>query len=74
MSNKQLLRELREMRKLLTELHKDARGDGHGQCPCERTGPLCPLHAQVRQHILTAENSLRDATVLVTDFSMNRSR
>lgn len=69
MPNKQLIKELRELRKLLSDLHRDTRG-AKGQCSCQRTGPVCPLHSQVRHHILTAENSLRDAVILLNESTM----
>lgn len=74
MTTKELLRELREMRMLLDELHSDARGNGHGPCTCRPTGPVCPLHAQVRQHLLTATNSLRNAVILLNESTMTLSK
>jgi hypothetical protein len=67
MTNKELLRELRELRMLLNALHSDARGNGHGPCTCKTTGPVCGLHSQVRQHLLNATNSLRDAVILLNE-------
>lgn len=67
MSNKELLKELREMRMLLSALHTDARGNGHGPCTCTPTGPVCALHSQVRQHLINATNHLRDAVILLNE-------
>ncbi|MGE3487938.1 MAG: hypothetical protein AB7L09_24725 [Nitrospira sp.] len=73
MSTKEPIREMRELRKLLADLHRDTRG-AHGQCPCTRTGAVCVLHSQVRHHILTAENSLRDAIILLNESTMTHTR
>lgn len=73
MTDREITKELRELRKLLADLHKDARGNGHGQCFCERTGPVCALHTQVRIHILTAEQNLREAVILLNESAMSRT-
>ena len=73
MTNKELLKELRELRMLLDALHSDARGNGHGPCTCKPTGPVCTLHSQVRQHLITATNNLRDAIILLNE-SMTTSK
>lgn len=70
MTNKDLLKELRELRMLLDALHSDARGNGFAPCTCKPTGPVCPIHSQVRQHLITATNSLRDAVILLNESTM----
>ncbi|MCE7982521.1 MAG: hypothetical protein DYG89_15120 [Caldilinea sp. CFX5] len=44
MSNKELLKELRDLRMLLDALHSDARGNGHGPVvPASQPAPFAPF-------------------------------
>lgn len=74
MTNKDLLKELRELRMLLNALHSDARGNGHAPCTCQPTGPICSIHKQVRHHLLTATNSLRDAIISLNESAMTSTK
>lgn len=74
MPTEELIRQLRELRMLVGELHGDTRGNGHGLCTCQPTGPVCPIHKQVRQHLLNATNSLRNAIMSLNESSMTSSK
>lgn len=73
MTNKELLKELKELRMLMKDLHGDARGNGR-TCPCQSSGPVCATHAVVRGHILTADQAIREAIIVIQEFSMEHSR
>ena len=73
MTNKELLKELRELRLLTNDLYKDARGNGNTPCTCTPTGPVCELHSQVRQYLIAITNNLRDAIILINE-SMTSSK